>query len=68
MKSTIITLIMLMGGFTVVRAQEDKTVDEMINDAIFEFYGIDLSGKAYSNSNSNSKEEDTDIRFMLLFQ
>lgn len=60
MKSTIITLIMLMGGFTVVRAQEDKTVDEMINDAIFEFYGIDLSGKAYSNSNSNSKEEDTD--------
>lgn len=28
MKSTIITLIMLMCCFTVVRAQEDKTVDE----------------------------------------
>ena len=60
MKSTIITLIMLMCGFTVVKAQEDNTVDEMVNDAILEFIGIDLSGRSSSNSNSNSKDEDAD--------
>lgn len=60
MKSTIITLIMLMCCFTVVRAQEDNTVDEMVNDAILEFIGIDLSGRSSSNSNSNSKDEDAD--------
>ena len=60
MKSTIITLIMLMCCFTVVRAQEDKTVDEMVNDAILEFIGIDLSDRSSSNSNSNSNSKDED--------
>ncbi|MEQ3142698.1 TonB family protein [Bacteroides ovatus] len=60
MKSTIITLIMLMCCFTVVRAQEDKTVDEMVNNAILEFIGIDLSGRSSSNSNSNSNSKDED--------
>ena len=34
MKSTIITLIMLMCGFTVVRAQKVIITEEEINDAI----------------------------------
>ena len=60
MKSTIITLIMLMCGFTVVKAQEVIITEEEINEAIFEGTGINLNSSSSSNSNSNSKDEDAD--------
>ena len=69
MKSTIITLIMLMCGFTVVRAQKVIITEEEINDAIFEVTGINFNSSSSSNSNSNSKGGvKRIIRFMLLLK
>ena len=66
MKSTIITLIMLMCGFTVVRAQKVIITEEEINDAIFEVTGINFNSSSSSNSNSNSKGEETDNQIYVV--
>lgn len=60
MKSTIVTLIMLMCCFTIVKAQEGVITEEEINEALFEEFGINFNGSSSSNSNSNSNEEETD--------
>lgn len=66
MKSTVITLIMLMCCFTVVKAQGGIITEEEINDAIFEVTGINFNSSSSSNSNSNSKEEETDNQIYVV--
>lgn len=62
MKSTIITLIMLMCGFAIIKAQEVIITNEEINEALFEEFGINLN----SRSSSNSKEEETDNQIYVV--
>lgn len=66
MKSTVITLIMLMCCFTVVKAQGGIITEEEINDAIFGATGINFNSSSSSNSTSNSKEEETDNQIYVV--